>query len=61
VYGKIATVLLDGVLRQYRTKSCNCDCWPGLCSYGATDSCRWLTIRSALLASSRHPDLLAVD
>jgi dTMP kinase len=60
VFQQIATVLVDGVLRQYQAKSYGCDdCWPGTCSFGATDTCQWLKIRGALLAPSRHQRLLA--
>ena len=58
VYGIITTVLLGGVLRQHRAKPYDCDCWPGLCSFGETDTCRWLRMRRGLSGSSFNRQLL---
>lgn len=61
VYSIIAKVLLNGVLKQYQAKPYGCDCWPSLCSFGATDSCRWLKMRETLLGTSRLQHLLVLS
>ena len=54
VHREIVSTLVDGALTKLRRKPYDCgDCWPALCTFGATDTCRWLKIQSVLHASLR--------
>lgn len=54
VHREIISTLVDGALTKLRAKPYDCgDCWPGVCTFGETDACRWLRIQSVLHASLR--------
>ncbi len=52
IHQDILVALLRGAFKKYRAKPYECDCF--YCSYGATDSCRWLTLQERLLSDARQ-------